>query len=332
MGISALNSIYRRTIFLALSMVGVTLIYCLLFLWLMDKGSFTFLDSLYWVISTMTTVGYGDIVFTTQGGKLFSIVVELTGILFIFGLAVPFILIPWIEGRMYLRLPIASGRMKNHIVICGFSEFIEELLIELEDSSYGFVVVEDTREKVKELREKGINCIYGDYSSQTFENVRLEKADSLLCSHPQEEKNAEILLSAREYSIPKVAIVEDPSYSKFLTYAGATKVLSVKGILGVHLARKSTEAIRHELTSALEIAKGIEMAEVFLTPRSWLVGRTLEESDLENLSGATVLGLWRDGEFLFNPPGDEPLKSNSVILAVGRKRHLNRLLDMAVGI
>jgi len=333
MNLLNINKLYRRTITLVLLTLFSIFIYSIIFVRLMkEEGNiYTILDAVYWVITTMTTVGFGDIVFNSQIGKIFTIIVELSGITLIFGISIPYIVIPWIESKLHLKLPEEARELENHVVICGFSEFIEEFLSELEFYNLNYVIVEDNKEKVIELLNKKINVVYGKLSEDTFEKVNLKKARVLLCSFKEVSKNADILLCVKDYKLPKVAIAEDPAHSKFLVYAGATKVLSLKGVLGIHMAKIALDAARHEISSAMEIVKDVEVAEIFLTGKSKLVEKTLKEAKIRNKTGCTVLGLWKEGEFIFNPSPDEKLKSNSVLLVVGNTNQLKRLLNMAVG-
>ncbi len=39
-----------------------------------------FVESIYWVLTTMSTLGYGDITFSGNNGRLFSMVVMFTGV------------------------------------------------------------------------------------------------------------------------------------------------------------------------------------------------------------------------------------------------------------
>lgn len=66
----------RLVAFVALSLAAVAAI----LEWAIDPGIGTFRDSLWWAIVTVTTVGYGDVVPTSSGGRLVGALLMLAGV------------------------------------------------------------------------------------------------------------------------------------------------------------------------------------------------------------------------------------------------------------
>ena len=69
----------------------------------------SWITGFYWTLVVMTTLGFGDITFTSDIGRLFSIVVLLSGVVFLL-VMLPFLFIrlfyaPWLEARVRLRAP-----------------------------------------------------------------------------------------------------------------------------------------------------------------------------------------------------------------------------------
>ena len=66
----------RMVAFVALSLAVIAA----LLEWAVDPGIGSFRDSLWWAVTTVTTVGYGDVVPTSTGGRLVGSLLMLAGV------------------------------------------------------------------------------------------------------------------------------------------------------------------------------------------------------------------------------------------------------------
>jgi len=79
-------------------------------------------ESLYWVLTTMSTLGYGDITFSGNTGRLFSMAVMFTGVFYLF-IVLPFAFMeflykPFVEYQSGARVPkrYECGEQK-HVIL-----------------------------------------------------------------------------------------------------------------------------------------------------------------------------------------------------------------------
>ena len=82
----------------------------------------SWITGFYWTLVVMTTLGFGDITFTSDIGRLFSMVVLVSGVVFLL-VMLPFLFIrlfyaPWLESRVRLRAPreVRAGT-SGHVII-----------------------------------------------------------------------------------------------------------------------------------------------------------------------------------------------------------------------
>lgn len=122
------------TILLAISFILTGTLF-----WIFEKGINPkvnlFADVLWWWITTSTTVGYGDIIPVTLAGKLAATITIITGIYFYTN----FITITADKIHYLLdrhKRGMASVTCENHIVICEYTAFADELIQELDQYSY----------------------------------------------------------------------------------------------------------------------------------------------------------------------------------------------------
>ena len=93
-------SFLMRFIFMLLTLIAI---YSIVFHYIMEyEGrSYSWVTGVYWTLTVMSTLGFGDITFTSDLGRLFSIVVLLSGVLLLL-IMLPFTFIqffyaPWLE-------------------------------------------------------------------------------------------------------------------------------------------------------------------------------------------------------------------------------------------
>lgn len=285
------------------------------------------ITAIYWATTTIATVGYGDVVFNSLTGQLFSILVQVVGIILISGFLVTYIIMPRLDRVLMVRLPRkVPSSMKDHIIISGYNQLVETLIDELAEQEILFVIIDDDAELIKELEYKDTPCVYGAPSDrQTLINANIEKA-RVLITNMSDERNANIALTAKEFENVKIiAIVEDMANSKYLKYAGADTVVSPKSMFGQHIGKKAVDRLVSRVTGATEVFEGIHITEFPIYLKSPLLGKTLKEISGQSLTGARIVGIWKSGTLSFNPKEEDVIKDNSVLLAVGTPEQLSRL-------
>jgi voltage-gated potassium channel len=106
-------------------LIGMISVYAVLFHVIMvriEGQQHSWITGFYWTLVVMSTLGFGDITFTTDIGRLFSIVVLMSGVVFLL-VMLPFLFIrqfyaPWLESRMRLRAPReVRSETAGHVII-----------------------------------------------------------------------------------------------------------------------------------------------------------------------------------------------------------------------
>lgn len=313
------------------AVVNLTIIYSLIFIYLtkieQHPEQADIVTAVYWVITSMTTVGYGDVLLTSNTGRAFSVLVQLSGVVMIFGMMFPLVITPWLERTIKVTLPLqAPEGMKDHIIVCGYNRLVETLIDELKEHEISFIIVENDEHLIHELVEKEIPCIFGAASDEeVLENANIETA-RLVIANDTDEENANIVLTAREYTdVDIIAMVEDTSKAKYLKYAGASKVVSPKTLFGRFIGKKAIDPFVSRLTGATKFFEGVSIVEFPIYPNSQLIGNTLETSAIRERTGANIVGIWKSGSLSFNPHAGDIIKDNSVLLAIGTTNQLSEL-------
>jgi voltage-gated potassium channel len=312
---------------------SLVLVYSVVFLNLMriyENREFGLITAIYWVIVSMTTVGYGDIYFTSTAGHLFSIIVSLSGVFMIFALLFPLVITPQLEQIIRKELPRKVPLdLKSHIIICGYNQLVETLIVELDEYKIPFVVIDDNEKNIRGLLSRKIICVHGEASD---ENVLLNSnicSGQILIANQNDEKNASIILTAKELcSIKVISLVEDVGKAGYLKYAGADQVISPKTLFGTYMGRKAVDPLTDHLAGATRFFENLNIVEFPIYPGSSLTSTKLKDAGIRKKTGANIVGLWTAGRLSLNPKPDDIIKESSVLLAVGTQKQLEELKEL----
>lgn len=311
----------------------LVLIYGLIFQYLMrtyENRQYDFITAIYWVIVSMTTVGYGDIYFNSSMGHLFSIVVALSGVIMVFAMLFPLVITPWLEQTIRRELPKkAPADLNGHIIICGYNQIVETLITELDEYGIPFIVIDENEKNIAQLIKRKIICVHGDDAD---ENVLINSnilSAKMLIANQNDEKNASIILTAKELcNIKVISLVENIARSGYLKYAGSDLVISPKTLFGTYIGRKAIDPLTDHLAGATKFFEDLSIVELPIYPRSVLIGKKLKDVQIRVLTGANVVGLWTGGRLSLNPQPDDLVRENSILLAVGTEKQLEALKKM----
>jgi Trk K+ transport system NAD-binding subunit len=323
-----------RKFLLIFIVVAITLVvvYCLAFLYIMqtfEGQSYDFFDALYWVVTTMVTLGPGDIHFVTHVGRIFVTIVSLTGIVLFFAILIPLVVAP-IAQSISETLPTKS-KLNNHVLIIGYNSLVESLVNQFDELQIPFLIIEHDRDIVKELLAKRVPCILGAHDEETtLKNGRIEAARKVILNRGDEENATTALIARYLTKADIIGLVEDMSNAIYLRYAGANKVISPKQLLGIDIGRRAAMPITHQLASSTPLIGNLRLVELSVHPESLLSDKSLADAKLRERTGATVVGLWKGTSLNLNPSPTEVVMGNSVLILMGTKKQLDAAKELSI--
>lgn len=325
----------RATLAVAVGLLGVgTVGYRLI-----EGDHWSFFDGFYMTAITLTTIGYGETHELSVRGRAFTVVLAYSGIFTLAYFASELVRsvvtgeLRDMIGRQWVDDQLAN--LTGHTVVCGYGRMGKIVCGELERQKKRFVVIDTAADLLKALPYHHGLPLCGDATAdELLRKAGVDRARALITVAGSDAANLYITLTARLLN-PKLMIVaraEEEEAEAKLRKVGANKVISPY-LAGGHRAVQAV--FRPTVLHFVEMATrpeflDLQIEEVKVSAGSALAGQTLRGSKLQHDYGIVVVGLLRPGgELVYNPPGDAVLEADAVLIALGQRRQLDRLEQLA---
>jgi voltage-gated potassium channel len=326
-----LTALFKYFAFLAVMIAAYAVLFHLI-MGRIEGQQHSWITGFYWTLVVMTTLGFGDITFTSDIGRLFSMVVLVSGVVFLL-VMLPFQFIrlfyaPWLESRVRLRAPreVRAGTT-GHVIITEYDAVAAGLVERLNAAAIPYFIVEPDAAKAARFVGDDLSVIAGENDSrETYERLHAPGA-RLIVANCEDTANTNITLTVREVA-PQVhiaAVVEEEDSVDILQLSGATTVLPLKRQLGESLANRvdTGRAEAHVIGSF----HGVHVAELPVRDTQ-LAGALVRDTRLRELTGLSVVGLWERGRLQPAFP-HTVIRANAVVVVAGSAtqiRSLNSLI------
>lgn len=312
----------RLVVKLSVGLVALIAVYSVGFHVLMhhEGRSYSWLTAVYWTLTVMSTLGFGDITFTSDAGRMFSLVVLISGAIYILVLLpfvfIQFVFLPWVAKRDAERLRRElDADVTDHVIITQLDEVTESLIRRLRASDTPYVLVVPDPAEASSLHDRGYEVMVGPLDDPaTYRSARAEQA-ALVVTTRSDMTNTNVVFTVGELSpeIDTVATASSESAADVLAHSGCDTVVRLGLMLGLSMFRRmlGNDGRAHvigmfgDLTVAEAAVAGPEFAD-----------RTIGETRLRSRCRVTIAGVWRRGAYVLPRP-DTRLEESDVMILVG---------------
>jgi voltage-gated potassium channel len=292
-------------------------------------------DAFYMTITTVTTVGYGEIHPLSRAGRVFNSGVVILGVatvLYTFS----FLMARLVEGDLQARW--ARHRRERmlddlnlHFIICGFGRIRQIIAREFSRQRVPFVIIERDVERMQAAIADGYLAVEADASSEdVLKRVGIGRARGFIAAVSTDADNVFAILTARLLR-PDLFIIgraETEDAKTKLIRAGADRVLSPYQIGGLQLAQT---ALRPAVVDFVQLATSsdnldLNMEQVQIEPGAALAGRSIVDANLRQRFGVVVVGIQRaSGGMEFNPSPESVMGVGDYLVVLGQSKNLREL-------
>jgi voltage-gated potassium channel len=301
----------------------------------LENNPISWSNALFYVVSTMTTVGYAELPpFSNDLSILLTIQIMISGVIMIF-IVVPLLLAPFLTTLLAPTPPRRTPHaLKGHIVVMGYDELARSLIECLTISDHDIVIIEQDKAVALEIAarfRKRAYVVWGEYTDPaTWSQAHVPHASYIVICK-DERVTATIVLGIREVAQGRIlAVIDNLSFDRYLRYAGAEYVVSPKHATGRILARHAVlnpggdtapdfpgvDRMSINLTDQRE--RELRLINIPVIAGCRAAGKTLDELSLFKRFGVLVLFLWKSGTFNPAPHGSEMVDNTTSLFLFGR--------------
>jgi len=245
--------------------------------------------------------------------------------------------------------------IRDHVIVVGYGRVGQHIVEVLSNLDVKLVVIDSDIGRVEKLAELGIPSLYGDAgNSEVISHAHLSEARLLVVTTPDDAATSIIVAAARAKA-PHLHIVARASSDKSISQLyslGAFHVIHPELEGGLEIVRQTlmelgfsftkvqeyTDTVRRDrynlsidtdeelgfLNELLRTSDNVGLSWLKLGRDSELIGKTLVDGKLRELTGASVVAISRDGDVLPNPQPSSLFLKGDLIGMIGSDEQIDK--------
>ncbi|NQU78880.1 NAD-binding protein [Candidatus Woesearchaeota archaeon] len=258
-----------------------------------EDGAHPYFVSLYWLVTTVATVGYGDIVPITTAGRIIALGIMVLGVITL-SLVISQITSRIVSINLGSMFGVTKTSKKIDCILCGWNPTTQSAFQELKERGMEIVVI-DKQTRPELLKSRNVHFVNGDPTRpDILSRANITNAKNVVLAM---EEDSQVLLGIHVIRnlnpwINIVAKINNHEHVKIAESAGADQVVSPSSIGGRLLSMVAEEPSAVEwIMKAMTSREGIQLIEYDVVPESSFVNRTVREARKELGDRAKIIGV-----------------------------------------
>ena len=302
---------------------------------ILGGDDWSWIDSIYMTVITLSTVGYGEVHPLTDAAKILSMLIIIFGVTGI-GVLIRTFSEEFLQIEQFRKNKMMKNisKLKNHFIICGYGRMGAVIAKELSEKNLDFVIIEIDDGKADIIRSKGWFCVHADATTEeSLIDARVDLAAGVAVVLDTDQENLFVTMSMKT-SNPELFILSrcslEDNQSKLIR-AGANKVINPYTAGGHRMAEILSKPQVEDSISVLSpkhAEMNLTLDEISLKNLIQYDGVPIKESKIRETYDITIVGIINaNGESIINPDPDTILNTTDTILLMGDVVNMNRFKE-----
>ena len=292
-------------------------------------------DAFYMTLTTITTVGYGEIRPLSHSGRLFNSFLIIFGVSTIFlasGAMTQTIITFELQDRYGKRRQKRMiEKLHDHFIICGYGRVGRHASQEFLRANVPFLIIDLSEDRVEKAMAAGLLAVVADATSDdSLRHAGIMRARGLISALPSDAENLFVILSARTLnpSLTVVTRASEEEAEEKLRRAGADTVFTPYSMTGRQLA---DSLLRPHVVEFMDFGRSnigpeVTMEQVCVSHGAEITRKTFGQLTELRRSGVIVLAIRKKGgETIFNPPPELEVSGGDFLIVMGERAGLQKL-------
>jgi len=301
----------------------------------------TLQDALWYLVETLTTVGYGDALPITYWGKMIGFVFLFSSF-GVYGFIIGQIANFMTTLREQKELGLGGTQFSGHVVIIGWNEFGQTVVSTLVAAGRQVAVVTKDRSSISFIREyydeKQVFTLFSDYNNFEFlEKANIKEATIIFINLNDDTEKLVYIINLRKHypGLNYVVTLDNGNLKGTFSNAGCTYTISKNEIssklLASYIYEPDVAILSEELIAYAHEGHEYDMKEFMIRGSNPLIGMAYEKAffDLKKQSNVILFGLVRvqAGKRTLhkNPEGDMVIQDGDYLIMLMDRKGLEKL-------
>ncbi len=310
-------------------------------------GPDDFVDSFWFGLVTMSTVGYGDRYPATPEGKAAALALVIFTFTFL-GAMIGMVSDAVLEARRREELGMDKTKFRKHIVICGWTGISKVSLEELMAIGEKVVVITNNQDDIPQIRDLGdkkhLYIVFGEYdNAKVLERAAVAKAKTVIIVTGSDTESlvASLTIKSLAPDVRLVVSIMKEELRKTLYTAGVTYVSTPSEMTGRLAASASFEPeVAHFVEDITSATFGYDLQQYTVNEECFAKGMTVSQFQdrMKKSGGPLLVGLGKynprkaskddsrgDYDIIPNPPQNTKINKNDILIVLGNDDENDKL-------